>query len=111
MQLPLDECMRTTSQNKAIATAQLWPLRPVNTTVQTGAQHLNGANTLTGQTSDLDRSDGWTTEPTKGSKPLGNLLDALSRPKHAQTSPLVDNAWIKPKMRKIQPRASQMDKI
>jgi hypothetical protein len=29
MQLPLDECMQTTSRNRAAAIAQLWPVRPV----------------------------------------------------------------------------------
>jgi hypothetical protein len=32
MQLPLDECMWTTSRNRAAATAQLCPVRPANTT-------------------------------------------------------------------------------
>jgi hypothetical protein len=41
MQLPLDECMQTTSQNKPAASALLWPVRPVNGIDQTGAQHLN----------------------------------------------------------------------
>jgi hypothetical protein len=50
-------------------------------------------------------------ELKNSSKPLGNLLNACSKPFQAQTSPLVDNAWIKPKMPKIQPRASQIDKI
>jgi hypothetical protein len=48
MQLPLDECMQTTMQNRAAASAQLLPVRPVNTTGQTGAQHMNRASTQTG---------------------------------------------------------------
>jgi hypothetical protein len=35
MQLPLDECMQNTIWNKAAATTQPWPVRPVNTTGQT----------------------------------------------------------------------------
>jgi hypothetical protein len=57
------------------------------------------------------QSDRWTTpvrpmtiweqhELKNCSKPLGNHLNACSKPKHAQASPLVDNAWIKPKMQK-----------
>jgi hypothetical protein len=36
MHLPLDECMRTTSWNRAVAIAQLWLVRPVDKI----AQHL-----------------------------------------------------------------------
>jgi hypothetical protein len=38
MQLPLDECMWTTSWNRAAAIAQLWPVKPVTLTGQTGGQ-------------------------------------------------------------------------
>jgi hypothetical protein len=34
MQLPLDECMQTTSQNRVAASALLWPVRPVHLTVR-----------------------------------------------------------------------------
>jgi hypothetical protein len=57
MQLPLDECMQDTTWNSVAATAQPWPVRPVNTTGQTGVQHVNRANTVTGQIGDLDRCD------------------------------------------------------
>jgi hypothetical protein len=36
MQLPLDECMWTTSQNGAATSALVWPVKPVNLTDQTG---------------------------------------------------------------------------
>jgi hypothetical protein len=39
-------------------------------------------------------------ELKNNSKPLGNLLNACSKPIQARTSPLVDNAGIKPKMQK-----------
>jgi hypothetical protein len=73
--------------NRAAAIAQLWPVRPASSTRQTGAEHMNRTNTLTGQTGDLNRSYRCTTDPRNGSKPLENLLDAFSRPKHAQNSP------------------------
>jgi hypothetical protein len=47
---PLDE-------NKAAASAQLLPVRPIANTGQTGAQHVNWTSPLTGQTGDHDRSD------------------------------------------------------
>jgi hypothetical protein len=65
MQLPLDECMQTTTWNRAAATTQLSPVRPVTTTGQTSAQHVNRTSTLTGQTGDLDRLDRCTPEPRK----------------------------------------------
>jgi hypothetical protein len=111
MQLPLDECMQNTTWNRAAATTQPWSVWPVNTTGQTGEQYVNRASTLTGQPGDLVRSDRCTPEPRNGSKPRGNLLNASSKPFQAQTSPLVGNAWIKPKMQNFQPRASQIDKI
>jgi hypothetical protein len=48
-------------------------------------------------------------ELKNSSKKLGNLLNACSNPKHAQTPPLVDNASIKVKMQKMQPRAYQIE--
>jgi hypothetical protein len=87
MQLPLDECMQDTTWNRAATTTQPWPVRPVNTTGQTGVQHVNRANTLTGQTGDLDRSDRCAIELKNGSKPPENLQNASSKPIQAQTSP------------------------
>jgi hypothetical protein len=84
---PLDECMQNTTWNRAAATTQPWPARLVNTTGQTGVQHVNRTSTLTGQTGDLDRSDQCTPEPRNGSKPPENLLNASSKPFQAQTSP------------------------
>jgi hypothetical protein len=102
--LPMNQCIspwtnvcKPLEENRAATSAQLWPVRPVTTTGQTGAQHVNRASTLTGQTIDLDRSDQCATEPRNGSKPPGNLLNASSSPKQAQTPPLVDNTWIKKK--------------
>jgi hypothetical protein len=66
---------------------QLTPVRSVSTTGQTDAQHVHRTSTLTGQTSDLDRSDRCTPEPRNGSKPPENLLNASSKPFQAQTSP------------------------
>jgi hypothetical protein len=84
MQLPLDECLQTTSSylGSCISSALTG-----HTTGQTGAQHMNRASTLIGQTGDLDRSDRCTLEPKKGPKPPENLLNASSKPFHAQTSP------------------------
>jgi hypothetical protein len=91
--------------------AQPWPVRPVNPTGQTGAQHVNRTSTLTGQTGDLNRSDRCTPEPKNGSKPPKYLLNASSNQFKLKLLPLVNNAWIKPKMQKNQPKASQIDKI
>jgi hypothetical protein len=87
MQLPLDESMQPFEENRAAASAQLWPVRLVTTTGQTGAQHMNRASTLTDQTGALDRSDWCATESINGSKPPNNLLNASSKPFQAQTSP------------------------
>jgi hypothetical protein len=38
MQAPLDECMQTTLQNRAVVSALLWRVRPVHLTSQTGGQ-------------------------------------------------------------------------
>jgi hypothetical protein len=92
--LPLNQCnspwtnaCKPLEENRAAASAQLWPVRPVTTTGQTGAQHMNRVNTLTGQTDDIDRSDRCTPEPRNGSKPPKNLLNASSKTFQAQTSP------------------------
>jgi hypothetical protein len=86
-QLPLDECMQNTTWNRAAATTQPWSVRPVDSTSQTGVQHVNRTSTLTGQTGDLDRSDRCTPEPRIGSKPPENLIHASGKPFQAQTSP------------------------
>jgi hypothetical protein len=117
--LPLNQCnspwtnaCKPLKENRAAASAQLWPIRPVDTTSQIGAQHVNRASTLTGQTGDLNRSDRYTIEPRKGSKPHKNLLHAFSTPKQAQTSPPCWQCMNQAKnAKKIQPRASQIDKI
>jgi hypothetical protein len=80
-------CKTPLEENRAAATAQLSPVRPVTTTGQTGAQHVHRTSTLTGQTGDLDWSDRCTPEPRNGSKPPENLLNASSKPFQAQTSP------------------------
>jgi hypothetical protein len=72
---------------------QLTPVRPVTTTSQTGAQHVHRTSTLTGQTSDPDRSDQCTPEPRNGSKPPENLLNASNNPFFKlKLLPLVGNA-------------------
>jgi hypothetical protein len=63
------------------------PVRPINSTSQTGVQHVNKTSTLTDQTGDLDRSDRCTPEPRNGSKLPENLLNASSKPFQAQTFP------------------------
>jgi hypothetical protein len=109
MQLPLDECMWTTSRNRATATAQLRLVRPANTTGQTGAQHMNRTSTLTGQTGDLRRSDWCTTDTRNGSKPPKNLLDAFNSPKICSNfSPLLT---MHESSQEMQPWDSQIDKI
>jgi hypothetical protein len=92
--LPLNQCnspwtnaCKPLDENRAVASAQLWMVRPVDTTGKTGAQHVNRTSPLTGQTSDHGLSDQWHTEPRNGSKPPENLLDAFNSPKHDQTSP------------------------
>jgi hypothetical protein len=50
MQLPLDKCMQTTSQNRAFASSLLWPVKPVDFTGQTGALDHPTPDTHTGQT-------------------------------------------------------------
>jgi hypothetical protein len=87
-------------------------------TGQTGHHHRSDrcptyaqTSTLIGQTGDLDPSDRCTPEPRNGSKPPENLLNASSKPSQAQTSPLVGNAWIKPKIQNFEPRVSQIYKI
>jgi hypothetical protein len=103
--------MQTTWRKQSSCISSVWPVRPVNTTGQTGGQHVNRTCTLTGQNGDLDRSDRCATEPENGSKPPENLLNASSCPKHAQTSPPCWQCMNQAKMQNIQPRASQMDKI
>jgi hypothetical protein len=92
--LPPNECNSTWTnackpleENRAAASAQLSPDRPVTTTGQTGAQHMKRVSTLTGQTGAHDQSDRCTLEPRNGSKPPENLLKASSKPFQAQTSP------------------------
>jgi hypothetical protein len=50
VQLPLDECMQTSSQNRAAAPALLSPVRPVHLTGQTSAPDHRDLDTRTGQT-------------------------------------------------------------
>jgi hypothetical protein len=50
MQLPLDKCMQTTSWNRAAASAQLSPVRPVTLTGQTGGQDRPALGNYTSQT-------------------------------------------------------------
>jgi hypothetical protein len=50
-------------------------------------------------------------ELKNSSKPLGNLLNACSKPKHAQPSPPCWHCMNQAKNAKMQPRASQIDKI
>jgi hypothetical protein len=58
MQLPLEECMQTTSQNRAVVSTLLWPVRPVHHTDQTGGQDRPHLGTHTSQTSGWHRL-GW----------------------------------------------------
>jgi hypothetical protein len=65
-----------------------------------------------------DRSDRWPrpvrrwhTEPRNGSKPPENLPNAFSKPIQAQTSPPCWQCMNQAKNAKMQPRASQIDKI
>jgi hypothetical protein len=81
---PWTNACKAPLENKAAATTQLSPVRPITTTSRTGAQHVHRTSTLTG---DLDRSDQCTPEPRNGSKPPESLLNASSKPSQAQTSP------------------------
>jgi hypothetical protein len=67
----------------------LWPVRPVTTTGQTG--------------------------DTQSPEMARNHLNTFQMHSVAQNklklTPFVDNAWIKPKMQKMQPKASQIEKI
>jgi hypothetical protein len=90
VQLPLDECMQNSSQNRAASPALLSPVRPVHLTGQTSAPDHRDLDTRTGQTgvSPVRLMTTWELQkPKNGSKLLGNPLDAFSRPKHVQTSP------------------------
>jgi hypothetical protein len=80
MQLPPNEYMQTTSQNRAAASALLWPVRPVDCNGQTSAQdHRLGW---------WSHVKNWELHKLKISlNPLGNLLNTCNMLKHAQTSP------------------------
>jgi hypothetical protein len=90
--LPLDQCnspwtnaCKPLEENRAAASAQLWPVRPVTTTGQTGAQHMNRTSPLTGQTGD-----------TQSPEMAQNHLKTFQMHSVAQNKlkllPLVDNA-------------------
>jgi hypothetical protein len=51
MQLPLEECMQNTTWNRAAATTQLSPVRPITLIGQTGGQDRPAPGNYTGQTS------------------------------------------------------------
>jgi hypothetical protein len=59
MQLPLDEYMQDTTWNRAVATAQPWPVGPVNTTGQTSQHHRSDQCVTCEQDRHSDRSDRW----------------------------------------------------
>jgi hypothetical protein len=116
--LPLNQCnspwtnaCKQLDENRADASAQLWPVRPVATTGQTSAQHVNRTSPLTGHTGDHDRSDRWHTEPRNGSTSPENHPNAFSSPKHAQISPTCLQCMNQAQNAKIATRASQIDKI
>jgi hypothetical protein len=100
MQPPWTNACKPLDENRAAASAQLGP---VDTTGQTGAQHVHRTSTLTGQTSDHDRLDRCATEPRNGSKSLENLSSNFS--------PLLTMHESSQKCKKNQPKASQIDKI
>jgi hypothetical protein len=84
---PWTNACKTPLENKVATTTHLSPVRPVTTTGQTGAQHVQRTSTLTGKTGGHDRSDQCTPEPRNGSKPPKNLLNASSKPFQDQTYP------------------------
>jgi hypothetical protein len=57
MQPLLNECIQTSSQNIAAASAQLCLVRLVHSIGQTSAQHLHRISTMTGWTGDHNRLD------------------------------------------------------
>jgi hypothetical protein len=86
-------------------------------TGQTGGLDCPAPNTHTGQTGASYWSSRW--PPGKiwelhklktSSNPLGNLLNACSKPKHAQTSPSCWQWMNQDKNAKMQPRACQIYK-
>jgi hypothetical protein len=88
--LPLDECMQTTSQNRAAVSALLWLVRPVHLTGQTGGQDRQQLGTTSVKpVDDSSQADDHLElhELKNSSKPLKNLVNACIKPKHAQTSP------------------------
>jgi hypothetical protein len=92
--LPLNQCnspwtnaCKPLEENRAAASAQFWPVRPVDTTSQTSAKHVNRASTLTGQTGDSNWLDRCTPEPKNGSNPPENFRNAFSSQEQTQTSP------------------------
>jgi hypothetical protein len=115
MQLPLDECMWTTSWKRAATTAQLWPVRPVTITGQTSEKDRAATGNYAGQTGALHLSG----RCHLGNCPSSKIVETTWKPSKcvqqakssSNFSPLVANAWIKAKMQKNQPKASRIDKI
>jgi hypothetical protein len=103
MQLPLDECTQTTWWKQSICISS-------TLTGQTGHHHRSDLCATCEQGQHSDRSDRWHTEPEMA----GNHMKTFQMHSVAQNMLklflLVDNAWINPKMQKMQPRASQIDK-
>jgi hypothetical protein len=77
MQLSLDKCMRTTTWNRADASAQLSPVRPVTLTGQTGGQDRPTPGNHTGQTGSLHRSGRCHLGNCQSSKIARNNLEAF----------------------------------
>jgi hypothetical protein len=108
MQLPLDECMQTTSWNRAATSAQLSPVRPVDkiaqhlgiTPVRPGP--LTGPADATWETARAQKSLETTWKPSKC------VQQAISS---SNFSPLLTMHESSKKCQTIQPRASQINKI
>jgi hypothetical protein len=99
MQLPLDECMQPLDENRADALAQLWPVRPVDTTSQTGAQHVNRTSTRLVRLVTSTGQTGAQQSPEMAQNHLKTLY-MHSVAQNMLKLLLIDNAWIKPKFQK-----------
>jgi hypothetical protein len=116
-ELPLHTCKLPLSQcnspwtlhvnhlaNKVVASALLWPVRPVNHTGQTGVLDHPAPGTHTSQTGVPYRSGRYHLGNCPSSKIARNHMETFSMHAASQNMlkliPLVDNAWLKPKMQK-----------
>jgi hypothetical protein len=119
--LPLNQC-NSPWTNACEPPHETEQLHQLSSHGQTGHPHRSDRWTRSPSTCELHWSDRCPTlvrpmppeklqELKNSSKPLGNLLNACCKPFQAQTSPHCWQCMNQAKNAKIQPRASQIDKI